>query len=129
MRVWTPYSLHEESEGAAVYGDNGYVIIGNSRWRAYDAKGKLLQEEKRRHNDTAHAKNFLDCMRSRQAPNADLETVGHPSSLALPPRQRRLARRSDAGVRSRHLQLQGRQGGEQVHHAAGVPQAVGAAED
>ena len=32
-------------------------------------------------NDVAHAKNFLDCMRSRGKPNADLETVGHPSSL------------------------------------------------
>ena len=28
-----------------------------------------------------HARNFLDCMRSRAKPNADLETVGRPSSL------------------------------------------------
>ena len=33
------------------------------------------------HNDVRHAKNFLDCMRSRSKPNADLETIGHPSSL------------------------------------------------
>ena len=26
-------------------------------------------------------RNFLDCMRSRKRPNADLETVGHPSSI------------------------------------------------
>jgi hypothetical protein len=30
---------------------------------------------------TAHARNFLDCVRSRAKPNADLETIGHPSSL------------------------------------------------
>ena len=31
--------------------------------------------------DQAHVRNFLDCMRSRAKPNADLETVGRPSSL------------------------------------------------
>ncbi|HMC10594.1 MAG TPA: Gfo/Idh/MocA family oxidoreductase [Pirellulaceae bacterium] len=82
MRVWNAYPLHDESEGAAVCGDNGYVVIGNSRWRAFDAKGKLLKEESGSYNnDLAHAKNFLDCMRSRAKPNADLETIGHPSSL------------------------------------------------
>jgi predicted dehydrogenase len=81
MRIWSAYPLHEESEGAAVYGDNGYVILGNSRWRAFDTKGKLLQEEKRAAPDTLHAQNFLDCMRSRKRPAADLETVGQPSSL------------------------------------------------
>jgi len=82
MRVWNGYPLHEESEGAAVCGDNGFVVIGNSRWRAFDAKGKLVKEESGSYaGDTPHAKNFLDCMRSRGKPNADLETVGHPSSL------------------------------------------------
>jgi hypothetical protein len=32
-------------------------------------------------NTAGHIRNFLDCMRSRGKPNADLETVGHPSSL------------------------------------------------
>ena len=82
MRVWNAYPLHEESEGAAIHGDGGYVVIGNSRWRAFDEKGKLIKEESGGYNnDIPHAKNFLDCMRSRGKPNADLETVGHPSSL------------------------------------------------
>ena len=82
MRVWNSYPLHEESEGAAICGDGGYLIIGNTRWRAFDAKGKQIKEEKGDYNnDVAHAKNFLDCMRSRGKPNADLETIGHPSSL------------------------------------------------
>jgi predicted dehydrogenase len=81
MRVWNAYPLHDEPEGAAICGDNGFVIIGNSRWRAFDAKGKPIREEKGGYNDLGHAKNFLDCMRSRQRPNADLETIGHPSSL------------------------------------------------
>ncbi|MBC8357061.1 MAG: Gfo/Idh/MocA family oxidoreductase [Planctomycetes bacterium] len=81
MRVWNRYPLHEESEGAAVHGDGGYVVIGNSRWRAFDERGKLVKEEKNVYQDVAHAQNFIDCMRSREKPVADLETVGHPSSL------------------------------------------------
>jgi hypothetical protein len=82
MRVWNAYPLHEESEGAAVHGDEGYVVLGNSSWRAFDRRGKLVKDEKGSYaGDTAHAKNFLDCMRSRGKPAADLETIGHPSSL------------------------------------------------
>ena len=81
MRIWSPYPLDGESEGAAILGDKGYVVIGNSRWRAFDAKGKMLREEQGSHNDRGHAQNFIDCLRSRDKPAADLETVGHPSSL------------------------------------------------
>ena len=30
---------------------------------------------------TPHIRNFLECVKSRQRPNSDLETVGHPASL------------------------------------------------
>jgi predicted dehydrogenase len=81
MRVWSPYPLEGESEGAAVFGDQGYVIIGNGRWRAFDARGNLVKEEAGTYNDAGHAQNFIDCMHSRERPTADLETVGHPSSV------------------------------------------------
>jgi predicted dehydrogenase len=81
MRIWTAYPLFDEPEGALVYGDNGYLVMGNSRWRAFDAKGKLVKEESGQYDDGTHVRNFLDCMRSRKAPNADLATVGHYSSL------------------------------------------------
>jgi hypothetical protein len=81
LRIWTPYPLHGESEGAAVYGDNGYVVLSHRRWRAFDRKGEQLCEETGQFNDAGHAQNFIDCMRTRKRPVADLETVGHPSSL------------------------------------------------
>lgn len=81
LRIWTPYRMHGESEGAAVYGDQGYVTVGHEGFRAFDAKGNQVAEEKSGHNDIGHAQNFIDCMRSRGRPVADLETVGHPSSL------------------------------------------------
>ena len=83
MRLWTPYPLEGEAEGSAVYGDEGYVIIGNGRWRAYGRGGKETKQGSGSYggNTVPHVENFLDCMRTRARPNADLETVGHPSSL------------------------------------------------
>jgi predicted dehydrogenase len=81
MRIWSAYPLEGESEGAAVFGDEGYVVIGNSSWRAYDRRGKLVKNEGGTYNDAGHAQNFIDCMHSRAKPSADLETVGHPSSM------------------------------------------------
>ncbi len=81
MRVWSPHAIEGETEGAAVLGDQGYIVLGNYRWKAYDAKGKLAAEDRGRYDNSAHAVNFLDCMRTRKRPHADLESVGHPSSL------------------------------------------------
>lgn len=81
MRVWSAYPLHEEPEGAAVYGDEGSIVLGNGRWRAFDPRGRQVAEERGGANDVAHVRDFLECMRTRQRPAADLETVGHPSSL------------------------------------------------
>jgi predicted dehydrogenase len=81
MRIWSPYPLHDEAEGCAVCGDEGFVVIGNSRWRAFDQKGVQVTEGTGGDDTVAHIRNFLDCMRSRGVPSADLRTVGHPSSL------------------------------------------------
>jgi len=82
MRIWSPYPLHGETEGAAAYGDEGYVVIGNDHWRAYGPKNTLLRDEKGTYdNDVAHVDDFLTCMHTRERPNADLETVGHYSSM------------------------------------------------
>ncbi len=81
MRIWSPYPLHGQHEGAGVFGDNGSIIIGNRGWQAFGPKGEKVAEGPGENNLTGHVQNFLDCMRSRQKPAADLETVGHPSSL------------------------------------------------
>jgi predicted dehydrogenase len=81
MRIWTPYPMHESGEGCVVLGDQGYVVVDNARWRHFDPKGKVVKEMSGGYAEAGHAQSFLDCMRSRQKPTADLETVGHPSSL------------------------------------------------
>ena len=81
MRVWNPYPYLDEPEGVAVFGDQAYIVIGNHRWRAFGNEGKMLIDQKGGVDDAAHFQNFVDCIKSRKKPNADLETIGHPSSF------------------------------------------------
>ena len=81
MRIWAPYSMDGESEGAIIYGDRGYMIIGNSRWRAFKGRNELVKEVKGGSHERPHVQNFIDCIKSRKKPYCDLETVGHPASV------------------------------------------------
>lgn len=82
MRVWAPYRLDGESEGAAIFGDQGYVIIGNSQWRAYAGDGKLLASGKsdNQQHDAAHKADFIACVKTGQRPQCDIE-IGHTTSV------------------------------------------------
>ena len=81
MRIWAPYAMNGESEGSAVFGDRGYIIIGNSGWRAYTNGGRLVRQANGDSHERPHVQNFIDCIRSRRRPHCDLETVGHPASI------------------------------------------------
>ena len=81
MRIWSPYAMYGESEGAAVFGDKGYIVVGNRRWRAYTTRNKLVKEIPGDSHEAPHVQNFIDCVKSRKKPYCDLETVGHPASV------------------------------------------------
>jgi len=82
MRIWTPYRLEGQTEGALVYGDKGYVILGNSGWQAFGPRNEPIKRSSGSYNnDAAHVEDFLACMASREKPVADLETIGHASSM------------------------------------------------
>ena len=82
MRLWTSTRIEGvPGEGAAVYGDQAYLVFANDGWRALRPNGEVIAQEKGGHNDRQHVQNFINCMRSRTKPAADLETIGHPSSL------------------------------------------------
>ncbi|MGE0378862.1 MAG: Gfo/Idh/MocA family protein, partial [Planctomycetaceae bacterium] len=72
MRVWAPYKEHGESEGAAVYGDKGYIIMGNNAWRAYGPRDELLADGAGDSYEGPHVENFLDCVKSRRRPACDV---------------------------------------------------------
>lgn len=81
MRIWAPYGFLGGSEGAAIYGDKASLILDNTSWKAYGPGNTVLAEGAGGNDEADHVQNFLDCIKSRKRPNADLETVGHPSSL------------------------------------------------
>ncbi|MDG1894193.1 MAG: Gfo/Idh/MocA family oxidoreductase [Fuerstiella sp.] len=81
MRVWTPYRYLGHSEGAAVFGDRGYIVMGNSNWVAYGRGGQVLGQGEGDSHEGPHVQNFIDCVKSREKPYCDLETVGHPASV------------------------------------------------
>ncbi|MCE9531891.1 MAG: Gfo/Idh/MocA family oxidoreductase [Planctomycetes bacterium] len=81
MRIWAPYDYLDEEEGAAVFGDQGYIICGNKKWAAFGKKGVLLAKGEGDSHEKPHVQNFIECIKSRQKPYCDLETVGHPASI------------------------------------------------
>ena len=57
--------------GTAFYGTEAALLIGGSGWKVQTKKGEPVLSEKP--SGGSHTKNFLDCMKSRQRPNADVE--------------------------------------------------------
>lgn len=81
MRIWAPYQYLGHSEGAAVFGDQGCLVIGNSRWEAFGRRGEPLANGNGDSHEQPHVQNFVECIKSREKPFCDLETVGHPASV------------------------------------------------
>lgn len=83
MRIWNPYGMEGVDNGVAVYGTEGMVHIG--RWgrqegyRIFDRDGAVHERVDGDGSDT-HARNFLDSIKSRKHPVADIGE-GHLSSL------------------------------------------------
>jgi len=82
-RLWHPYTFQGSQNTMIFYGTDGMVEFG--RWvgghyafRAYDSNNRLVryeQEEKPDQGAAAHLRNFIDCVRTRKKPNADVETA------------------------------------------------------
>jgi predicted dehydrogenase len=83
MRIWNPYGMEGVDNGVAVYGTEGMVQIG--RWngkggfKVFDREGGLVRHEEANEPET-HARNFIDCVKSRRLPNADVGEA-HLSAL------------------------------------------------
>lgn len=83
MRLWSRPRLFGATEGAAIYGENGWLLLTNSSWKAYDASGQLVKQGSGSGGQAqqAHIRNFLDAVRSRQRESLNQEIhSGHISS-------------------------------------------------
>ena len=84
MRLWSKPKLYGANEGAAVYGENGWVLLTNSSWKAFDAAGKLVKQggSDGGRAQQAHTRNFLDAVRSRKRESLNQEIYqGHISTV------------------------------------------------
>ena len=81
-RMWSKHGTEGQGFGIAFYGDKGTLLVDEKRWHVEDPDGnppsKPLSGEAT-DGFPAHVQNFLDCVRSRAKPNADVET-GHLST-------------------------------------------------
>ena len=66
MRLWSKPKLFGATEGAAIYGENGWMLLTNTSWKAFDAAGKVVKEGSSDVGQQAHIRNFLDAVRSRK---------------------------------------------------------------
>ena len=86
QRLWNTYRMNGGQNGVEVYGTEGKAVIQffDSRrqygFRIYDRKDRQIQFELAGDRDkNPHYAIFIDCVRSRRTPNADIEE-GHISS-------------------------------------------------
>ncbi|MBI1389712.1 MAG: gfo/Idh/MocA family oxidoreductase [bacterium] len=76
-RTWNPAGFEGHSFGVTFYGEQGRLTTDGSGWKAYDNGGNLLEEQEASGGN--HYQNFIDCVISRQRPNAEIE-IGHQST-------------------------------------------------
>jgi predicted dehydrogenase len=83
MRIWNPYGLENNDNAMSIYGTDGMMQVGEwdrkSGFKVFDRDGKLVLHEVEKEGDR-HLENFVECVRSRQRPSADIE-IGHISTL------------------------------------------------
>ena len=66
-----------------IYGTEGVMFLGRTGggWQVYGPGEKLVASEGGIHPDTEHQKNFIDCLRSRKQPNANMVQAHLSASL------------------------------------------------
>lgn len=79
-RLWSAHPIEGRSSGVAFYGDRGVLVLDRSGWKVYDgeAAGGVTTA---RDLDLAHVRNFVECVRTRQPPAADLATAAVSAGL------------------------------------------------
>ncbi len=75
-RMWSKHGTEGSGFGIAFYGDKGTVVLDLKGWHVEDGEDEGGEATD---GQGAHIQNFLDCIKTRARPNADVE-VGHLST-------------------------------------------------
>ena len=72
QRLWSSHGVEGRSSGVAFHGDNGTLVVDRGGWKVYD-HGEVIAADA---SDllATHVSNFVTCLRTRQAPAADVAT-------------------------------------------------------
>ena len=104
MRLWSKPKLFGITEGAAIYGENGWLLLSNTSWKAYDAAGKVVKEGENDANADP-AGSHPQFPRRRAEPQSPVAEPGDRFRARqhgdVPRRQHRLAHGEEAAIRRR----------------------------
>jgi predicted dehydrogenase len=75
-RIWSRTGQEGEPFSIIVYGEKGTLIFDKKGWHVQDG---VEASDKAADMERPHLRNFLDCVKSRKRPNADIEE-GHKST-------------------------------------------------
>jgi predicted dehydrogenase len=80
-RLWSRHGTEGTGFGIAFYGVSGTLVIDSDGWHVADPDGKAPETPVggKPGGGTSHVGNFLECVRSRNKPHADIE-IGHLST-------------------------------------------------
>jgi predicted dehydrogenase len=79
-RMWSTHGLEGSSFGIAFYGDKGSVIVDLKGWHVEDGEGDFKSlGDKETGGQSIHFRDFLDRIKDRGTPAADIE-IGHLSA-------------------------------------------------
>lgn len=75
-RIWSRTGSEGQPWGVILYGERGTLVFDNRGWHVVDG---IEASDKSQEIERPHLRNFLDCIRTGQRPNADIEE-GHKST-------------------------------------------------
>ncbi len=75
---------HQNSTRIELYGTEGFMIAGRhgGGWQVFTKDGEVVEQEYGRFPDAPHKDDFLECMKTRKRPNADI-LIGHRSAILV----------------------------------------------
>jgi predicted dehydrogenase len=76
-RLWSSHGVEGRSSGVAFHGDLGTLVVDRGGWKVYDHTENVTADAS--DLQATHLQNFVDCVKTRQTPAADLH-VGHVAS-------------------------------------------------